>query len=174
MYVSSQLVPFGVPHRGISAGGGREGEPVALSAHTFTYDAELEWEGGRRSRVTAGERPALAVTPPSEFPGGGHEQWSPEHLFLASIQSCTMLSFLAHCSHNGVEVVGYTSRATGEVARRDDDQRYAFRRVLMVVDARVAGGHSEMAGGLTPKAERDCFITASTTAEVEVDWRIAE
>ena len=26
----------------------------------------------------------------------------------------------------------------------------------------------------TPKAERDCFVSASTTAEVSTDWRIIE
>lgn len=147
---------------------------MTLDSRTFSYDTALEWEGGRSCRVTAGDRPPLVVTPPGEFPGGGHGQWSPEHLYLASLQSCTMLSFLAHCAHNGVEVVGYTSRATGEIARRDDDRRYAFSRVLVEVDARVAGGHSELASSLRAKAERDCFITASTSAEVVVEWGIRE
>jgi organic hydroperoxide reductase OsmC/OhrA len=147
---------------------------MTLESRTFSYETALEWEGGRRCRVTSGDRPVLAVTPPGEFPGGGQGDWSPEHLYLASLQSCTMLSFLAHCAHNGVEVVAYTSGATGEIARREDDRRYAFKRVSVQVDARVAGGHSELATSLTPKAERDCFITASTSAEVVVEWRIAE
>jgi organic hydroperoxide reductase OsmC/OhrA len=44
----------------------------------------------------------------------------------------------------------------------------------MVVLARMAGGHAGPARELTPKAERDCFISASTTADVVVDWRIIE
>jgi organic hydroperoxide reductase OsmC/OhrA len=147
---------------------------MALESRTFTYQAELEWDGGRRSHVSAGDRPEVIVAPPSEFPGGESDQWSPEHLFLASLQSCTMLSFLAHCAHNGVEVVSYRSHATGELARRDQDRRYAFRRVLLVVAASVAGGHAALARGLTDKAQRDCFISASTTAEVDTDWRISE
>ena len=47
-----------------------------------------------------------------------------------------MLSFLAHCAHNGVEVVSYRSEATGQLARREDDRRYAFSRVTMMVTAR--------------------------------------
>jgi len=34
--------------------------------------------------------------------------------------------------------------------------------------------HAGAARDLTPKAERDCFISASTTAEVSTDWRIIE
>jgi hypothetical protein len=44
----------------------------------------------------------------------------------------------------------------------------------MVVRVTVAGGHAPLAQRLTWKAERDCFITASTTADVEVAWRIVE
>jgi organic hydroperoxide reductase OsmC/OhrA len=146
---------------------------MALDARIFTYDAELEWRGGRRGEVTSGARPALSVVPPPDFPAGDESGWSPEHLFLASIQSCTMLSFVAHCAHNGLEIVSYRSQATGSLAR-NADRRYAFQTVAMVVYVRMAGGHAEAARDLTPKAERDCFISASTTAEVSTDWRVIE
>ena len=147
---------------------------MPLAFKVFSYDAELVWEGARTAVVTAGDRSPLRITPPHDFPGGDPSAWSPEHLFLASLESCTMLSFLAHCSHNGVEVVGYRAAARGELARREVDRRYAFRRVEMTVRATVAGGHVELARSLTPKAERDCFISASINTELRVDWRIEE
>ena len=147
---------------------------MALEARVFRYGAELEWQGGRRAEVRAGDRPPLAVVPPPDFPSGEEAHWSPEHLFLASIQSCTMLSFVAHCAHNGLEIVSYRSTAEGQIARNEDNRRYAFQAVGMVVYARMAGGHAAPARDLTPKAERDCFVSASTTADVTTDWRIIE
>jgi hypothetical protein len=38
----------------------------------------------------------------------------------------------------------------------------------------MAPGQAAAARGLTGKAERDCFVTASTTAHVTNDWRIIE
>jgi organic hydroperoxide reductase OsmC/OhrA len=146
---------------------------MALDARIFTYDAELEWRGGRRAEVTSGGRPAIAVMPPPEFPAGDESSWSPEHLFLASLQSCTMLSFVAHCAHRGLELVTYRSTVTGALAQ-NAERRYAFQTVSMVVYVRMAGGHAAAARELTPKAERDCFISASTTADVTTDWRIIE
>lgn len=146
---------------------------MTLEARIFTYEAELEWRGGRRAEVTAGARPALEVQPPPDFPAGDESSWSPEHLFLASIQSCTMLSFVAHCAHNGLEMVSYRSAATGSLAR-NAERRYAFQTVSMVVFVRMAGGHATAARDLTEKAQRDCFISASTTADVSTDWRIIE
>jgi organic hydroperoxide reductase OsmC/OhrA len=146
---------------------------MALESRIFTYEAELEWRGGRRASVTAGGRPALDVQPPPEFPDGDETSWSPEHLFLASIQSCTMLSFVAHCAHRGLEIVSYRSTADGSLSQ-NADRRYAFQTVSMVVYVRMSGGHAGAARDLTPKAERDCFISASTTAAVSTDWRIIE
>jgi organic hydroperoxide reductase OsmC/OhrA len=146
---------------------------MALESRIFTYEAALEWRGGRRASVTAGARPALDVQPPPEFPSGDETSWSPEHLFLASLQSCTMLSFVAHCAHNGLEMVSYRSAATGSLAR-NAERRYAFQTVSMVVFVRMAGGHATAARDLTEKAQRDCFISASTTADVSTDWRIIE
>lgn len=147
---------------------------MALDSKVFTYESGLSWEGGRVASVTAAERPPLSVAPPADFPGGEGAHWSPEHLFLGALQSCTMLSFLAHCAHNGLEVASYDSQAVGRIERGEDDQRYAFQSVSLVVMVRMAGGHAEAARALTDKAERDCFISASTSAEVETDWRIIE
>jgi organic hydroperoxide reductase OsmC/OhrA len=146
---------------------------MALESRIFTYEAKLDWRGSRRAEVTAGSRPALEVQPPPEFPAGDESSWSPEHLFLASIQSCTMLSFVAHCAHRGLEIVSYRSTAEGSVAR-NAEHRYAFQTVSMVVYVRMSGGHAASARALTGKAERDCYISASTTAEVSTDWRIIE
>ena len=146
---------------------------MALDPRIFTYEAELEWRGGRRAEVTSGGRPAIAVMPPPDFPAGDESSWSPEHLFLASLQSCTMLSFVAHCAHRGLELVTYRSAVTGSLAQ-NAERRYAFQKVSMVVYVRMAGGHAAAARELTPKAERDCFISASTTADVTTDWRIIE
>ena len=91
---------------------------MPLESKVFQYETALEWTGGRACTVQAPGREPLVVTPPEAFPGAESNRWSPEHLFVAALQSCTMLSFLAHCSHNGVEVVSYRSEATGDLTRR--------------------------------------------------------
>lgn len=144
-----------------------------VEARELTYSARLTWQGGRRAEASSDGRPVIVLTPPSDFPGGTESDWSPEHLFLASLQSCTMLSFVAHCAHNGLEMVSYRSAATGSLAR-NAERRYAFQTVSMVVFVRMAGGHATAARDLTEKAQRDCFISASTTADVSTDWRIIE
>lgn len=147
---------------------------MAMRSKVFTYHADLHWQGGRTAAVSSGARPELPVSPPEDFPGGEPDRWSPEHLYLAALQSCTMLSFLAHCAHNDLDVQEYSASTSGSVERREADHRYAFSHVEMEVRARMAPGQAGAAEALTAKAERDCFITASTTAAVDHDWTITE
>lgn len=145
---------------------------MALRSKVFTYQAELHWQGGHTAAVSSGARPELPISPPEDFPGGEQDRWSPEHLFLAALQSCTMLSFLAHCAHNDLDVEEYAATTSGSIERRQADHRYAFTHLEMEVRVRMAPGHADGARALTGKAERDCFITASTTAAVAHDWKI--
>jgi organic hydroperoxide reductase OsmC/OhrA len=147
---------------------------MPMSSKVFRYHTELTWKGARTAAVVSGDRPELVVIPPGELSGGADDQWTPEHLFLASMQACMMLSFLAHCAHNDLEVAAYSGEISGTVERRPDDRRYAFTRVEMTVRARMAPGAAEAARGLVAKAERDCYISASSNARVDTDWRIDE
>ena len=85
-----------------------------------------------------------------------------------------MLSFLAHADHAGVPVVAYTCEIEGTVMRRAEDGRYAFVYVRQRPRVTVPRRHRQDARALVGKAERDCFVSASTTAELQVDWDILE
>ena len=147
--------------------------PVA-NAKSFQYEVSLGWDGRRSSTLSTPGRPPIQSGPPADFPDGEAERWSPEHLLLAGLASCTMISFLAHAEHKGVEVTGYASEIDGTVMRRVEDGRYAFVHIHQRPCVTVAAGQAEQARELIGKAERDCFISASVTAEVQNDWEIAE
>ena len=147
---------------------------MATRTKTFEYTVALRREQGRVAVLESGDRPAVVTAPPGDFQEGDDARWSPEHLFLASLESCTMLSYLSHAEHNGVEVRDYTAEIEGTVMRRVEDGRYAFVFVRHRPRVVVAAGQREAARALVGKAERDCFISASTTAELQVDWDVVE
>ena len=68
----------------------------------------------------------IGVAPPEDFPFGDAAAWSPEHLFLASLSSCTLLAFLAHAANGEIDVASYTADVSGTITRRKSDGRYAF------------------------------------------------
>ena len=144
------------------------------SAKSFQYEVGVAWDGRRASTLTTAGRPSILSGPPADFPDGEADRWSPEHLLLAGLASCTMISFLAHAEHKGVEVADYSAEIGGTVMRRVEDGRYAFVHIHQRPRVTVAAGQAEQARELIGKAERDCFISASVTAEVQNDWEIAE
>jgi len=140
----------------------------------FQYEVGVEWDGRRASSLSADGRPPILSGPPADFPMGEPERWSPEHMFLGSLASCTMISFLAHAEHKGVDVISYSSEIGGSVMRRIEDGRYAFVHVHQRPRIVVGPGQAHQARELIGKAERDCFISASTSAEIQNDWDISE
>lgn len=147
---------------------------MAPSSKTFIYGVSLRHEGGRHARVESEGRVPIEVGPPAGFPGSDEGRWSPEHLYLSALASCMMLSFLAHAEHADVAVEEYTSAIEGTIRRRADDSRYAFTVIQVRPRVVVGRGQIETMRALLPKVERDCFISASTRAEVLVSWELAE
>jgi organic hydroperoxide reductase OsmC/OhrA len=112
--------------------------------------------------------PLLPVGTPPEF-GGRPGLWSPEHLFVASVASCFMSTFLAIAELSRLEVDALAVPALGTI-ERGEDRRYRFTRVVLrprivLVDA----GDSERAERIVTKAEQACLVTRSISTEVVIE-----
>lgn len=58
------------------------------------YETEIEWKGENDLKLTGGKLPVIDAGAPPEFKGR-EGNWSPEHLFVASLNSCYTLTLLA-------------------------------------------------------------------------------
>jgi organic hydroperoxide reductase OsmC/OhrA len=96
--------------------------------------------------------------------------WTPEHLVLAALAACSVASLGYHARRANLELAARAS-ASGVVAPREEDDRYAFVQVECRVDAELdplpAG---EELATLLAKAERGCFVGASLTAKPRYRW----
>ena len=60
------------------------------------YEVGLAWTDHRVGTLTPPGLPdTIQVATPPQFPKGMEGIWSPEHLFVAAINSCYMTTFLA-------------------------------------------------------------------------------
>jgi organic hydroperoxide reductase OsmC/OhrA len=102
------------------------------------------------------------------------EEWTSEHLVLAALVRCSIKSLRYHAARLGLEVLAAGSAAS-TIRRREEDGRYAIVDVQVEIDAELAHEHEPEAialDELLAKAERDCFIGASLTAEPTYRWTI--
>nr|MDT0662943.1 OsmC family protein [Micromonospora sp. DSM 115978] len=141
-----------------------------------TYDTVVTWTGNRGTGtsgyrdydrahdVTADGRP---VIPGSSDPAfrGDPTRWTPEHLLLAALSQCHMLSYLHLCAVNGVTVIDYVDHARGTM-RQVGKGGHFTEAVLRPRVTVAAADQVETAYALHAQAHANCFIAASVTFPV--------
>ena len=101
------------------------------------------------------------------------DAWTPEHLLLAALARCTLTSLDYHAKRAGVTVAA-TADARGTVTRREEDGRFAVVTVSVAFDVSLPEPRpaNEALRELFARAERDCFVGASLTAEPTYSWTV--
>ena len=69
---------------------------MEVRSKTYTYRTCLKWTERKIGMLSSPGKPDLQVATPPEFKG--HEGiWSPEDLFMASVNVCVMSTFFGVC-----------------------------------------------------------------------------
>ena len=87
------------------------------------YEADLTGGPSGCALTSAPNVPALCVTQPLEFDGPG-DHWTPEHLLLASVEACLLLTFRARARHAQLPFESVRVHATGTVDRVQGATRF--------------------------------------------------
>lgn len=131
------------------------------------YEVDIKWKKDRIGELSS---PVLGETiecaTPPEFLNGVPGIWSPEHLFVASINSCFMATFLA-ISHNfKMEVTAFDCKTTARLQMVDG--RYLITRAEMhpVVKLSNPEADREKALRVLEKAKNGCLVTNSMKTEI--------
>src|ERR1700688_1924172 len=86
-------------------------------------------------------------------------EWSPEHLLLASLVSCSLKSLRHHAKRTRVDVPSASGSARTLVTRREEDGRYAMVETDVELAVAIDPEPDPAAlADLLALAERDCFI----------------
>jgi len=128
--------------------------------------------GGRRGYLrSSADLPVLEVSSPAEFQGQPHT-WTPEHLFVASVNSCFMSTFIAIAELSKLEIVSFTSTAVGKLEKRERSgfwiTEITLKPKLVIKNEREA----ERALRILEKAEKKCLITNSILSEVSLEPQV--
>jgi organic hydroperoxide reductase OsmC/OhrA len=111
-------------------------------------------------------KPSLAVSTPQEFRGEAGV-WTPEDLFVASVEVCLMSMFLSFARKKNVPLLAYRSHSNGVLEAVGGD--YRFTRVVIFPTITVAAGaHEEEVLRVLRDAERHCLVANSIASIVEV------
>jgi organic hydroperoxide reductase OsmC/OhrA len=134
------------------------------------YEVTLSGVPKDYATLVARGLPALRSAPPKDFDGPG-DAWSPEHLLLASVETCFMFTFQAVAQTSKFEFMSLDLAGKGTVDREDGVTRFTG----IVLTARLMlppGGDLDRARRILNKGKAACLVTASLSTPLLLEAEI--
>ncbi len=136
-------------------------------SEVYDYKTSLKWTSKRKGIAKIEGKNELEVATPPEF--GGHPGiWSPEDLFLASIEACTMTTFLFFSKKENLNLLSYNSTAIGQLERNDGF--YEFSKATVKINVKIGSeDEKKIVEKIVKKVERACLISNSINTKVKIE-----
>lgn len=143
------------------------------------FTAEVSWEnsggeGSNFSRDHIVRFPGKSELHGSAAPGfsGNAANVNPEELFVSSISSCQMLTYLFLCFKNKMTVQSYEDHAEGTLEKLSPGKLW-IKEVTLKPVIRFSGADTQqaraMAIRLIHEAHENCFIAQSVRTSVNIE-----
>jgi len=142
-----------------------------MSETQYFYETEIEWTGGKDVKIAGGKLPAIAGGAPPEFKGR-EENWSPEHLFVASMNSCYALTLLAIAEFSNVSLVSLSSSARGKLEKVAEGGYQITEIVVKPCIVLASAADMSRMSRIVEKAKENCFISNSIKSAIKVEPQI--
>jgi len=135
-----------------------------MKPKSWRYENTVIWQGEKKGVLSAADKPDIQMATPPEF--RGHPGiWTPEDMFVASVNCCIMTTFLYVASRMNIELVSYQSTAEGTVESRPDG--LLFTEVTVKPHVTVSSEEDRRkAEEALERSEKSCLITRSANARV--------
>ena len=133
----------------------------------FTYHTNLNWSGSRQGKLSSDGKPTIDISSPPEFKGIPNV-WTPEDLFVASVEICTMSTFISFGTRNEIPLKSYTSSAEGVLEFVDG--KYIFTKIYIRPTIVVEKSWSEeQVLKIVHIAHDNCLVGNSMKSEIIIE-----
>ena len=142
-------------------------------SQTHFYEVNIQWKEARIGELSS---PVLnktieCATPP-EFPNGVPGIWSPEHLFVAAINSCYMATFLAIAQNFKIEIENFSCKTIATLEMVEGKYLITKAEMFPVIKLADAENDTEKAQRVAEKAKAGCLVTNSMKTEIILSAQI--
>jgi peroxiredoxin-like protein len=140
--------------------------------NVYYYQVRIDWKKDRKGVASSNVLPeSIEVATPPEFPKGVAGIWSPEHLLLASVNSCLMTTFLAVAENSKFEFINFESNATGKLEKVDG--KYLVSEITLNPVISISfEKDKEKALRLIEKSEAACLISNSIKSKIILNPKV--
>jgi peroxiredoxin-like protein len=138
-------------------------------APVYFYQSELEWTGEKNLQLAGAHLPAIKGGAPPEFKGRD-DNWSPENLFVASLNSCYILTLLAIAEFSKIQLLSVSSSATGKLEKIPGGSSFQVTEII-VKPRIVLASANDLARmpRILEKAKENCFVSNSIKSAIKIE-----
>ncbi len=137
-------------------------------AAVFHYETEVEWKGDKALSLRGAKLPEIQAGAPPEFKGRD-DHWSPEHLFVASLSSCYLLTLLAIAEISKISLVSVSTNARGKLEKMPGGAFQITEIVLKPTVVVASANDLPRMPRILEKAKENCFVSNSVKAVIKID-----
>ena len=145
-------------------------------ATKHSFHSRLAWKKGQEGVAAGNHRIELENRAPLEVSAapqyrGDPTKLNPEELFLASLSSCQMLTYIALAARAGVDVIAYEDDAEATLTMAE--RRMRITEVALRPRITISASSDEAkARALVESAHEGCFIANSVACAVSAEAEI--
>lgn len=134
-----------------------------------TYEVNLKWTDSRKGLLSSPVLPQeIEVATPPDFPKGIEGIWSPEHLFVASINSCLMTTFLSIAENSKLEFISFESKSICNVDMVEG--KYTITEIILKPKLVIPSSQNpERAKHILEMSEKACLISSAVKTTVHLE-----
>ena len=132
----------------------------------FFYKTGVTWQGEKKGVLSSLDKPDIEIATPPEFKG--HPGiWTPEDLFVSSVNSCIMTTFLYYAEREAIQLLSYKSKAEGVLEMTDGRLVFSGIKIMPQISVK-SPDDMEKVNSLINLSEKNCLISNSIKSRVEV------
>lgn len=143
-----------------------------MSDKKHEYNVDLDWKEGRVGTLSSPELDErIEVATPPQFDGGVEGIWSPEHLFVSSVSSCFMTTFVAIAEYSKLSFEDLKMQASGKLDK--EDGKFVVSEITLKPELTIENEKFvEKANRIMEKAEEACLITQSIKTKIHFEPKV--
>ena len=145
-------------------------DEIRVKPRKFIYRTNLKWVEARKGLLLSIGKPRIDVATPPEF--RGHPGiWTPEELFVASVNVCIMNTFLYYAGRENLKFLRYESSAEGILEKTERGLIFSSVKIIPKISVKSADD-IEKTRNLIILSEKNCLISNSIKSKVTVKPKI--
>ena len=136
------------------------------------YEVSVNWKADRRGTLSSPVLDAtIEVATPPQFPKGIEGVWSPEHLFVAAVNSCLMTTFLSFAENSNLYFENFSSKAVGKLEMVEG--KYMISKITLMPIITIADkSNEEKTKRILKKLESNCLISNSIKTKINFNSEV--